>query len=288
MTHIDLFSGIGGFALAGHRVWGKAYQTLLFCDNDEYCKKLLSLRFPGVPIYGDIRELVADTKNQRRKRVGLEWQPNKKTTQSWVNDKIDLLTGGFPCQPFSLAGKRKGTEDDRHLWPEMFKVIRNTSPRWVVAENVYGLVSWNEGMVFEQVCTDLESEGYEVQSFIIPACAVNAPHRRNRVWVVAHAKDNGSGRGHRKKRRIQKRKLVADQQKRNKARRKSKRRFGWETNWLKVATKLCGVDDGLPARVDEFELSKAGHRNVRLKGLGNAIVPQVAEQIFISIKNCCM
>jgi DNA (cytosine-5)-methyltransferase 1 len=106
-------------------------------------------------------------------------------------NKIDILTGGFPCQPYSLAGKRLGKEDDRHLWPEMLRVIREVKPTWVVGENVYGLVNWSGGLVFDEVQTDLEREGYEVQAFILPACGVDAPHKRERVWFVAHANDKG-------------------------------------------------------------------------------------------------
>src|SRR4029077_4695613 len=98
---------------------------------------------------------------------------------------------GFPCQPFSAAGKRRGTEDDRHLWPEMFRIIQTFKPTWIVAENVRGLATWNNGLVLEQVCTDLEGQGYEVQPFIIPAVAVNAPHRRDRIWFVAYKQCKG-------------------------------------------------------------------------------------------------
>ncbi|MBX4216223.1 DNA cytosine methyltransferase, partial [Candidatus Parcubacteria bacterium] len=99
----------------------------------------------------------------------------------------DLVTGGFPCQPFSSAGKRRGTEDDRHLWPEMLRVIRASAPRWVVGENVVGILTWNGGMVLDEVFAGVEAAGYEVWAFVIPAVALNAPHRRDRVWVVAHA-----------------------------------------------------------------------------------------------------
>jgi site-specific DNA-cytosine methylase len=108
-------------------------------------------------------------------------------------NEIFLLTGGFPCQPFSQAGKRRGTEDDRYLWPEMLRTIREFHPRWVIGENVGGFVTWSNGMVLNQVCADLEEAGYEVQPFIIPACAVNAPHRRDRVWIVANSKSGGHG-----------------------------------------------------------------------------------------------
>src|SRR5690606_34852326 len=115
-----------------------------------------------------------------------------KTNFKKYNGTIDILTGGFPCQPYSASGKRKGTEDERHLWPEMLRAIREISPRWVVGENVRGLVNWNGGMVFDQVQADLEDAGYEVLPFILPACAVNAPHRRDRIWFVAYSGGNGS------------------------------------------------------------------------------------------------
>ena len=168
MKVIDLFSGIGGFSLGLESTGG--FETVQFVENNEWCQKVLAKNFPNVPITGDI-------KNYEPKR----------------SERIGLVCGGFPCQPFSVAGKRKGTEDDRHLWPEMLRVIKASKPRWVIGENVRNLTSIQEGMVFEQVCTDLENEGYEVQSFIIPASAVNAPHQRYRVWIVAHSESSESG-----------------------------------------------------------------------------------------------
>ena len=112
------------------------------------------------------------------------------------SEGIDLLTGGFPCQPFSHAGKRRGADDDRFLWPEMLRVIKEFEPRWIIGENVRGLISIDNGMVLEQVYLDLENLGYEVQSFVIPAVSVNAPHRRDRIWIVGHRKDNASNTGH--------------------------------------------------------------------------------------------
>ena len=162
MKVIDLFSGIGGFSLGLESTGG--FETVQFVENNEWCQKVLAKNFPNVPITGDI-------KNYEPKR----------------SDGIGLVCGGAPCQPFSVAGKRKGTEDDRHLWPEMLRVIKISNPRWVIFENVRNITSIQEGMVLEQVCTDLENEGYEVQSFIIPASAVNAPHQRYRVWIVAHS-----------------------------------------------------------------------------------------------------
>ena len=166
MTHGSLFSGIGGFDLAAR--WA-GWDNLFNCEIDLFCKDVLKYHFPDAEQYGDI-----------------------KTTDFTVwRDRIDVLSGGFPCQPFSQAGKRKGTEDDRYLWPEMLGVIRSVRPRWVVGENVLGIVNWSKGLVFEQVCSDLEAEGYEVQPFVIPACGVNAPHRRYRTWFVATVQTQG-------------------------------------------------------------------------------------------------
>ena len=166
MTHASLFSGIGGFDLAAEWAgWTNSFN----CEIDPFCRKILKYHFPDAEQYGDIR--TADFTIWR--------------------DRIDVLTGGFPCQPFSLAGKGTGTEDDRYLWPEMLRVIRAVRPRWVVGENVFGIVNWSEGMVFDKVCSDLEAAGYEVQPYIIPACGVGAPHRRDRCWFVAHRTDAG-------------------------------------------------------------------------------------------------
>lgn len=160
---IDLFSGIGGFAL-GLESTGY-FKTIQFVENEKWCQKILTKNFPGVPIHDDV-----------------------KTFQGYG---ADVVVGGFPCQPFSVAGKQKATKDNRHLWPDMFRVIKETKPTWVIGENVRNIVSISDGMVLEQVYLDLESEGYEVQSFIIPASAVNAPHQRYRTWIVAHT-DHGN------------------------------------------------------------------------------------------------
>jgi len=199
--HIDLFSGIGGFAYAAEKVWGEEYEPVLFCDNDKFCQAVLRKHWPDVPIYSDIRELIADTYSNGQPRQHKEVNTADTREQalgiaegSTNAPGIFLLTGGFPCQPFSQAGKRRGTDDSRYLWPEMLKVIQNTRPRWIIAENVRGILGIEGGLVFEQVCLDLEASGYEVQPFIIPAVAVNAPHRRDRVWFVAHLQHNGKPR----------------------------------------------------------------------------------------------
>lgn len=166
MTHGSSFSGIGGFDLAAEWV---GWQNLFNCEIDPFCQTVLKHHFPDAEQFTDIR--TADFAVYR----GL----------------IDVFTGGFPCQPFSTAGKQKGTEDDRYLWPAMLDAVRVVRPRWVVGENVYGIVSWSDGLVFEQVCADLEAEGYEVQPYVLPACGVGAPHQRYRTWFVAHRADAG-------------------------------------------------------------------------------------------------
>lgn len=160
MTHGSLFSGIGGFDLAAS--W-MGWENVFHCEIAPFCQKVLKYHFPNSILYENI----------------------KTTDFTKYRGTIDILTGGFPCQPFSLAGKRKGTEDDRHLWPEMLRAIREIKPKWIVGENVFGIVNWDGGLVFQQVQTDLETEGYEVQAFILPAASVNAPHKRERVWFVA-------------------------------------------------------------------------------------------------------
>ena len=162
MTHGSLFSGGGGFDLVAQ--WA-GWSNMFNCEINPFCRTILKYHFPDAEQYSDIRT----------------------TDFSIWRGRIDVLSGGFPCQPFSQAGKRKGTDDDRYLWPEMLRAIREVRPRWVVGENVLGIVNWSKGLVFEQVCADLEAEGYEVQPFVLPACGVGAPHRRDRVWFVAHS-----------------------------------------------------------------------------------------------------
>jgi DNA (cytosine-5)-methyltransferase 1 len=160
MTHGSLFSGIGGFDLAAE--W-MGWENVFHCEWNEFGKKVLNYYWPKAISYHDIT----------------------KTDFTIHRGTIDILTGGFPCQPYSSAGKRKGKEDERHLWPEMLRAIREIQPRWVVGENVLGLVNWSGGLVFHEVQADLEAAGYEVWPYVLPACAVNAPHRRDRVWFVA-------------------------------------------------------------------------------------------------------
>lgn len=160
MKHGSLFSGIGGFDLASE--W-MGWENVFHCEWNEFGKKVLHHYWPNAESFDDIT----------------------KTDFTKYANKIDILTGGFPCQPYSMAGKRQGKEDERHLWPEMLRAIREIKPKYIVGENVFGLLNWNGGMVFDEVHSDLEFEGYEVQAVVIPAAAVNAPHGRDRVWFVA-------------------------------------------------------------------------------------------------------
>ena len=167
---LDLFSGLGGFSLGLERTGH--FETAAFCDNDKFSKLILDKHWKGVKIYDDVREIT----KEKFKEDGIPFP--------------DIITGGVPCQPFSVAGKQKGTSDDRHLWPEMFRIIKAFKPRYVIGENVRGIINIQDGVVFETVCTDLESEGYEVQPFIIPAAGVGAPHRRERVWIIANREES--------------------------------------------------------------------------------------------------
>ena len=243
MKHLDLFSGIGGFALAAR--WME-WQTVGFVEIDKFCQKVLAKNFPNIPIYGDIKEF--------------------KGTE--LRGTVDILTGGFPCQPYSIAGRRKGTEDDRHLWPEMLRVIGEIQPSWIVGENVYGLVNWNGGMVFEEVQTSLEDKGYEVTSVILPACAVNAPHRRDRIWIIAN----------RMCERSQRREKVNDRKKGQKPHEKQSSRCYefYPSRWegFNIESWIHRESNGIPNKLD------------RIKGLGNAVVPQLVFEIYKAIESC--
>lgn len=192
MRILDLFSGIGGFSLAAH--WA-GFETAAFCEQDKFCQKVLSKNFPGVPIFDDIKTLKGDQ----------------------FNGSIDIVCGGFPCQPWSTAGKRRGAEDDRHLWPEMLRVVREARPRWVIGENVAGIIR----MGLDAVLADLEAEGYTCQSFVIPACAKDAQHRRDRVWIVGYSEHNGrassevGGSGHTRNDHSQTRQIEVEQSERS-------------------------------------------------------------------------
>jgi DNA (cytosine-5)-methyltransferase 1 len=333
MNHGSLFSGIGGFDLAAE--W-MGWNNIFNCEWEDFPRKVLKHHFPNAKQYGDIREFDATA----------------------YAGRIDILSGGFPCQPYSVAGLRKGKEDERHLFPEMLRIIRECSPRWVVGENVRGICSWSSGLVFEEVCADLEACGYSVQPFILPAAAVNAPHRRDRVWIVAHANNKGRSNGYgeiqgtngevqqrndcsefsdtnsrnapdtenggrrggsgeeREERRermvsgecegrtmgseiegcsrirnapdtyhagLQRSKITRSTGQGGKERDEQPTRFvrkSWEN--FPTVPPVCGGDDGLPKELDGITFSK--WRKESIKAYGNAIVPQVALQIFQAIQ----
>jgi DNA (cytosine-5)-methyltransferase 1 len=288
MTHGSLFSGIGGFDLAAE--W-MGWKNKFHCEWNEFGQKVLKYYWPESELFTDI------TKSDFTKYA----------------DKIDVLTGGFPCQPYSMAGKRLGKEDDRHLWPQMLRVIREVKPRWVIGENVLGLVNWNGGLVFHEVQTDLEAEGYEVFPYVLPAVSVNAPHRRDRVWFVAHSNDNGlnqcdsdnevessqggfnalsninksAGNGNvadTKRERLERHWNCGEIGGKSNQQSKFSSKTNCITNWDKWPTvsPICNGDDGLSNRLDSITFSK--WRNESIKAGGNAIVPQVVYQIFKTIE----
>jgi DNA (cytosine-5)-methyltransferase 1 len=280
MRHGSLFSGIGGFDLASD--W-MGWENVFHCEWNPFGQKVLKHYWPNAKSYEDIT----------------------KTDFTIHRGKIDILTGGFPCQPYSSAGKRLGKEDDRHLWPEMLRAIREIQPSWVVGENVRGLTNWNGGLVFNEVQSDLEIEGYEVLPFLLPACAVNAPHRRDRIWFIAYSNNNDRGcstsnineKGEHifsKSTRFSK---IGDASNPEKFRpilrnRQNSREFSktysikqfygtkqWET--FPTVSPICTRNDGFSNRLDTITFPK--WRSESIKAGGNAIVPQVAHQIFKAI-----
>ena len=336
MRHGSLFSGIGGFDLAAE--W-MGWKNVFHCEWNEFGQKVLKYYWPEAESFTDIT----------------------KTDFTKYANTIDILTGGFPCQPYSQAGKRLGKEDDRHLWPEMLRAIREIKPSWVVGENVYGLVNWSGGLVFHEVQADLEAQGYEVFPFLLPACGVNAPHQRYRIWFVAYSKpcaDSRNTRGisreaNQKNTRGEEPNTTSEQQvqlptqpnsvfgnaSNTKSRRsgglrveskqaraqksnesfrgfcgfsqsdtsdtnnkglerceinrgigesgkKSDKQFAGQfcSKWENFPTvsPLCNGDDGLSNRLDSITFPK--WRNESIKAGGNAIVPQVALQIFKTIE----
>lgn len=309
MTHGSLFSGIGGFDYAAEMM---GWKNLFHCEWNPFGQKVLHHYWPEAEQFTDI---------------------TKSNFKPYAN-RIDILTGGFPCQPYSLAGKRKGKEDERHLWPEMLRAIREIQPRWVVGENVFGLVNWNGGLVFHEVQADLEAQGYEVQPFILPACAVNAPHRRDRIWFVAYLNSarlqtsrpkqqsagfeqygeldsttsdpNSNGQhwcnsehevnaGERRfdaQRNFEQITMHSNstsckgeyfgQKGEGKFDRSDSRNGTDYFQNFPTQSPICGRNDGLPTELDGITFSK--WRNESIKAYGNAIVPQVALQIFKAIE----
>ena len=276
---VDLFSGIGGFSLGLHNA-DKRFKTIAFAENDPFCQKVLKKNFGNTRIFNDIREVSID-------------QP------------VFLVCGGFPCQGFSVAGRQRGTDDDRYLWGEMFDIIKQTKPRWVIAENVRGIVTTQDGLAFNIVHSDLESEGYEVQSFNIPAIGKGAWHRRERIWFIANSQKLRPRGWSSKKCGVEEWKFQQKEQKGSSIWSKTERcnslhretknttnsnelgtqvsaqrqltsieLLGSESkeNWWQTQSKLCGVPDGISYGLDK-------DRARRIKALGNAIVPQIIETI---------
>ena len=276
MRHVDICSGIGGFALGFQ--WAELSSPVLFCDIEPWSRKILAKHWPDVPIAEDVKELANDP-------------------DGLIPD-CDILTAGYPCQPFSLAGERRGTEDDRHIWPYILSIVKAKRPSWCVFENVYGHVS----MGLDEVLSDLEGEGYAARPFIVPACAADAPHRRDRVWIIARNVAYADNRHRSRKvkgildqsdrqtsnRSSRRGEDVADSnsaglqgrqnardisqsraQRNKQSARRSERPDG--QNW-KPEPPVGRVANGIPRRVD------------RLRGLGNAIVPQIAMRIGQTIK----
>ena len=294
-THASLFSGIGGAELAASWL---GWDNVFHCEIQEFQQKVLEYWFPNSISYEDIT----------------------KTDFSRWRGRIDVLTGGFPCQPFSVAGKRKGAEDNRYLWAEMLRAIWQIQPTWVVGENVAGLLSmvqpskavkvgraddlFDENFIYrteqqftiDAICEDLECAGYSVQPFVIPACAVGAPHRRDRVWIIAHrtnARSESVQQG--RKDRISEFGVVAHA----KGARSKRKLFGQQEQIqsdrqncridnpdfadFPTQSPVCSRDDGLPFRVADLTISFPKWRSKSIEALGNAIVPQVIYEIFKAI-----
>lgn len=233
MRVLDLFSGIGGFSLGLERA---GMETVAFCEVDAFCRQVLAKHWPNVRIHDDVRTL-----------DGNEYRGT-----------VDVVCGGFPCQPFSVAGKRAGKDDDRHLWPEMLRIIREVQPRYVIGENVAGFVN----MELDNCLSDLEAIGYSCGAFVIPACAVDAQHRRDRVWILANANSTfKQGRG-----------LPGGVHAQDADPNSGSTDSGRPApcKW-KPEPGVGRVVNGVPRRMD------------RLKSLGNAVVPQVVEQIGLAI-----
>jgi len=229
MKAVDLFAGLGGFTLG----FGRAgIETVAAVEKDEFCQALYAQNFPDIPMFGDVRTFNAD-------RLG--------------RTDIDIITAGYPCQPFSQAGKRLGDKDDRHLWPEVRRLLDEFRPAWFIGENVAGHIS----MGLDEVLSDLESSGYTARPFVIPAVAKDAPHRRDRVWIVADTDSNNAQRVKSQRHDAQDGQVEGERQ--------VGLRCG-EGRWLPEPN-VGRVAHGVPKRVD------------RLKALGNAVVPQIPEMI---------
>ncbi len=245
MNVLDLFSGIGGFSLGLDRAGMK---TVAFCEIEKYPRTILKKHWPEVPIAQDVKKL---SYNRKTLQLYYKWKVIYVGT-------IELVCGGFPCQPFSVAVKRDGKNDDRHLWPQMFRLIKEIKPDWIIGENVAGFIS----MALDDVLFDLESKAYGTQSFVIPACAVGGIHRRDRVWIVANSNNQ----------RLQRKPLAGSN----------------ASKWQKPNVKqLAGRSYSQSYRpIQSPAEPPVRHRDdgisnnvARLKALGNAVVPQIPEII---------
>ncbi len=281
MRHVDLCSGIGGFALGFQ--WAGLSQPIMFCDMDDWCRRVLRKHWPDVPVAEDVKELANDPERL---------VPN-----------CDILTAGYPCQPFSVAGKQRGAEDDRHIWPEIRTIVEAKRPTWCVFENVYGHIK----LGLDEVLSDLEALGYATRPFVVPACSVDAPHRRDRVWIIAKTVENArhgagwhkwvaktgqdasgewaantsqaSGSGEQSETVADtngKRGRGGDTQRQDAEDVGQRSKSSWSIvggveTWG-VEPAVGRVAHGIPRRVD------------RIRGLGNAIVPQIAQRIGETIK----
>jgi DNA (cytosine-5)-methyltransferase 1 len=266
---LDLFSGIGGFSLGLERTGG--FETAAFCEYEKFPRSILQKHWPDVPCFPDVRELKG----------------------SDIDGPIDVICGGYPCQPFSTAGQRRGKEDDRHLWPEFSRLVDELRPTWVIGENVAGHIS----MGLDDVLSDLEGQGYAARTFVIPACAVAAPHRRDRVWTLAHATQlqRDGSREHRQSSERQipelgkrsgpqpvahavgigqqgqgEQEVTIDSEAHSKRKTSDAFHERFRCEWLPEPN-VGRVANGVPRRVD------------RLKALGNAVVPQIPEMIGYAI-----
>ena len=257
---LDLFSGIGGFSV-GLEATGK-FKTIGFCEQDKFCQKVLRKHWSDVPIYEDIKKL-----------------DGRKI-------KADVLVGGFPCQSFSIAGKQKGKDDERYLWDEMFRVIKEVQPKWIIGENVSNLINISDGQILQGIHNDLESQGFEVQTFNISASSQGAWHKRSRIWIVAANTNPRLCIGENKK--IQTRGVAFNNGSSSDVTNSDKLRTQVQTqrkytsikisgstskeSWWETFSKFYRIPDGL-----QFGLDR--HRTNRIKALGNSIVPQIVTEI---------
>lgn len=264
MNHIGLFSGGGGFELVVEANRGK---TIAFSEIEPFCRQILNYWFPDADDLGNIYNV---------------------NFKKYANT-IDILTGGFPCQPFSLSGKRKGTDEERYLWPEMLRAVREIQPPWIVAENVYGIVNWSKGMVFEQVQIDLEAEGYQTTPVILPSISTGSIHERTRCWFIAYnpnfkleryrsLETNNTTNSNGRKRN----KLLFNLQQKTPTRQSIESMFSDTFQREKPSfPPLCSMDDGLPSELDGITFSKwVGQSN---KMYGNAIDTHVFNNIYQTI-----